>query len=299
MEHLIEALHSVALADTPTRVEFILSTRWIKYPAAERILDRLEELLIHPKIARMPNLMLVGETNNGKTVLVNRFRQMHKPYATLDEEKLVRPLVIVESPPKPDERKFYRKLLDQLNAPYGLSDRVDRIERQVFHVLKHLDTRMLIIDEIQNLLAGSSSSQRIFLNVLKGMANELQIVIVAVGTMEARNAMSADPQMANRFVQKFLPKWHYTEEYLRLLASFERMLPLRKPSSLTGPALAERIYSLSEGTIGEISAVITTAAVTAIRSGEERINGKILDRIVDQMDYVSPSARRRVQVPLG
>lgn len=295
MEHLIEALRPVAQSDTPTRVEFILSTRWIKYPAAERIIERLEELLVHPKISRMPNLLLVGETNNGKTVLVNRFRQMHKPYATLDEEKMVRPLVIVESPPKPDERMFYRKLLDQLNAPYRLSDRVDRIERQVFHVFQHLDTRMLIIDEVQNLMAGSSSSQRVFLNVLKGMANELQIVIVAVGTMEARNAMSADPQMANRFVQKFLPKWNYTEDYLRLLASFERMLPLRKPSALAEPALAERIYSLSEGTIGEISAVITTAAIAAIRSGEERINRKVLE----QMDYVSPSARRRTQMPLG
>jgi hypothetical protein len=79
---------------------------------------------------------------------------------------------------------------------------------------------------------------------------------------------------------------------LRLLASFERLLPLRKPSALAESALAERIYALSEGTIGEISAVITTAAVEAIRSGEERIDRKLLDRI----DYVTPSDRRRVRL---
>ena len=291
MEHLIEALHSVALADMPTRIQFIQSNRWIKYPAAERILERLEELLAHPKISRMPNLLLVGETNNGKSVMLSRFCQLHKPYATHGDEQLVCPVVTVEAPNKPDEKKFYRKLLDQLNAPYRLADRLDRMERQAFHVMQHVNARMLIIDEIQNLLAGSSTSQRVFLNMLKGMANELQIVIVAAGTMEARNAMSADPQMSNRFVQKFLPKWHYNEDYLRLLASFERLLPLRKPSGLTDPALAERIFTMSEGTIGEISAVLTTAALDAIRSGKEQIDRKLLD----QIDYVLPSERRRFQ----
>lgn len=292
MDHLIEALHSVALADAPTRVSFIQSNRWIKYPAAERILERLEELLVHPKIGRMPNLLLVGETNNGKSVLLNRFCQLHKPYATHGDEMLVRPVVTVEAPSKPDEKKFYRKLLDQLNAPYRLADSMDRMERQVFHVMQHVSARMLIIDEIQNLLAGSSTSQRVFLNMLKGMANELQIVIVAAGTMEARNAMSADPQMSNRFVQKFLPKWHYSEDYLRLLASFERLLPLRKASALTEPALAERIFLMSEGTIGEISGVLIMAALAAIRSGKEFIDCELLD----QIDFVLPSERRFLPV---
>jgi type II secretory pathway predicted ATPase ExeA len=289
MEHLLEPLRAVAEADAATRIDVIRSTRWIKYPVADRILSRLEELLVYPKIARMPNLLLVGETNNGKSVLVNRFCQQHKPYASLDDEKLVCPVVKVEAPAKPDEKQLYRKLLDQLNAPYRLADRTDRMERQVFHVLQQVGTRMLIIDEIHNLLAGSSTNQRVFLNVLKGMANELQIVIVAVGTMEARNAMSADSQMSNRFVQKFLPRWQRDEEFLRLLASFERLLPLRKPSGLSDPAIAERIYSLSEvGTIGEIADVIMQAAVVAIRTGEERINRNVLN----QSDYVSPSARR-------
>ena len=292
MNHLIDALHSLAQADTPTRIQFINSQRWIKYPAAERILERLEDLLVHPKIVRMPNLLLVGETNNGKTVLVNRFCQLHPPYATTGDEQLVRPVVSMQSPPQPDEKRFYHKLLDQLNAPYRLSDRIDRIERQAFHVMQHIDTRMLIIDEIHNLLAGSSRRQRAFLNVLKNMANELQIVIVAVGTMEARNAMSTDPQMSNRFVQQFLPRWHYNEDYLRLLASFERLLPLRKPSGLTQPALSEQIYKLSEGTIGEISTLITTAAIVAIRTGAEHIDRKILE----QVSYISPSDRRRVNL---
>lgn len=291
MENNNDSFPIDTLANADARIQCILSSRWIKYPAAEHILNRLEELLIHPKIARMPNLLLVSETNNGKTVLINRFCSLHKAYATSGDEKVVRPVVSVQAPPQPDEKRFYHKLLDNLKVPYGMSERTDRLERQAFHVMRSLDTRMLIIDEIHNLLAGSSSRQRAFRNVLKNMANELKIVIVAVGTMEARNAMSADSQTTNRFPPKFLPKWNCDEEYQRLLASFEQTLPLRKASNLAEPTLAERIFTLSEGTIGEISTVVTLAAVEAIRSGEEHINRKTLDRI----DYVAPSARRRMQ----
>jgi type II secretory pathway predicted ATPase ExeA len=290
MEHLNKALHSIAQADTSTRVDYILSIEGVRYPAAERIMNRLEELLTHPKIGRMPNLLLVGETSNGKSVLLKRFCEQHGPYATTGKERIVSPVVSMDVPYKPNEKNFFRKLLDKLNAPYRPSDRVDYMERQVFHILKHIDAKILIIDEIHNLLVNSSNNQRIFLNMLKGIANELQIVIVAAGTMEARNVMSSDPQMSSRFVQKFLPKWSYTEDYLRLLASFEQLLPLRKPSNLTEPTIAERIYAMSEvGTIGEIASVITTAAVAAIHSGKEQIDRKLLD----QIDYVSPSVRRR------
>lgn len=291
MENPDDSFSLDPLANADARIRSILSPRWIKYPAAERILNRLEELLVHPKVSRMPNLLIVSETNNGKTVLMNRFCSLHQGYVTLGDEKVVRPVVSVQAPPQPDEKRFYHKLLDNLNVPYGISERTERLEKQAFHVMRCLDTRMLIIDEIHNLLAGSSSRQRAFRNVIKNMANELQIVIVAVGTVEARNAMGADAQTTNRFPPKVLPKWHCDEDYQRLLASFEQTLPLRKASNLAEPILAERIFTLSEGTIGEISTVITLAAVEAIRSGEEHINCKVLDRI----DYVAPSARRRMQ----
>jgi type II secretory pathway predicted ATPase ExeA len=293
MEHLIESLHALAQADVPERIRHIQSNLWIRYPAADFILNRLEELLAHPRVGRMPNMMLIGETNNGKSKLIDRFCKMHKSPSIEGDEKVVRPVIAVDAPSKPDERKFYRKLLTRLNSPFRQSDRVDRMEHQVFHILGQLNTRMLIIDEIQDLMVGSSTSQRMFLNVIKGIANELQIVIVAAGTMEARNAMSSSPQMSNRFKQKFLPKWQYDEDYLRLLASFERLMPLRKPSILTDAVLAERIYTMSEGLIGEISSVITTAAVAAIHSGKERIDRKLLD----QIDFQLPSERRRGVIP--
>jgi hypothetical protein len=71
--------------------------------------------------------------------------------------------------------------------------------------------------------------------------------------------------------------------------SFEQVLPLRNESRLADSAIADRLYGMSEGTIGELSSLLNRAAVRAIRTGEERITAKLLDPI--EMDG-TPSKRR-------
>jgi Bacterial TniB protein len=44
---------------------------------------------------------------------------------------------------------------------------------------------MLMIDEIHNIISGSVSRQRQFLNVLKYLSNDLQIPLVTFGTQDA------------------------------------------------------------------------------------------------------------------
>src|ERR1019366_886445 len=119
---------------------------------------------------------------------------------------------------------------------------------------------------------------RQFLNVIKHLGNELQIPIVAAGTQDAFNALQTDPQLANRFEPAVLRRWTMGEDYLRLLASFEVALPLEQRSGLVEPALALKILSLSEGTIGEISALLCRAALEAIERGTEQITGASLER---------------------
>ncbi len=81
--HLNEStLKLLALSDAE-RIERIRSPRWIGYPRAKEILAKLEDLLIHPKSHRMPNLLIIGDTNNGKpcwrVVLTNCIQQRKAP----------------------------------------------------------------------------------------------------------------------------------------------------------------------------------------------------------------------------
>jgi hypothetical protein len=83
-----------------------------------------------------------------------------------------------------------------------------------------------------------------------------------------------------------------SDDYLRLLASFEPALRLERASNLIDPVLATKILTLSGGTIAEISTLLTRAALRAIDGGSERItNANATDA------YVGCSAMRGDEHP--
>lgn len=287
--HLLQKAAAYLERPDAERITYIRSPRWFGYPLAQQILEQLENLLTHPKSHRMPNLLIIGDTNNGKTMLVKRFCNRHKPDDNPDGEAAVVPVLFVQAPPMPDESRFYNAILELLFAPYKPGDRADRKQFQTIKLLKAVGLKMLVIDEIHHILAGTMTKQKVFLNVIKYLGNELEVPIVGVGTRDAFRAIQTDPQLSNRFDRMLLPRWSNDEEYLSLLATFERAIPLRHPSNLTDGALADKIYSMSEGYLGEISSLVVDAAVKAVETGQEKIDKKILDRI----GWVAPSDRRK------
>jgi hypothetical protein len=148
---------------------------------------------------------------------------------------------------------------------------------------------MLMIDEIHNIIAGAVSRQRQFLNVLTYLSNTLQIPLVAFETHEALRVLQTDPQLANRFTPVPLPWWQMSREFLMLLASFARALPLRQPSRLIEARLAQKLLVQSEGNLGELAALLTTAAIYAVKTEIEQIN----DAVLAAIDWIPPSERHR------
>ncbi|MCB1781794.1 MAG: TniB family NTP-binding protein [Candidatus Competibacteraceae bacterium] len=181
------------------------------------------------------------------------------------------------------------RLLDPLQAPYRSRQPAAHQLAQVRLLLRHLNVKMLIIDELHHLLASRLEPQRIVLNTLKFLGNDLQIPLVGVGTADTLRALQTDPQLANRFRPLVLPRWTLNNEYRKLLASFERLLPLRQPSCLHAPELATELLMLSEGTIGDLATVLNLATEAAIRSGQERIDRSLLRTL----DWDPPSLQRQ------
>ena len=288
-DHLTAGARAALDLESRDRIERIRSERWIGYGRAQMILKKLGDLLAYPKSHRMPNLVLVGETNNGKTMIVNEFKAQHPPTDNRTKDAVTIPILVVQAPSVPTEARFYGEILRALYAPMRQSSNAEQRLLQVLSSFKEVGVQVLVIDEIHHIIAGSLQRQRAFLNTIKYLGNELQIPIVGVGTNEALNALQSDPQLANRFEPVSLPRWKLDEEYLRLLASFEKMLPLKIASSLVAGPLASKVLAMSEGTIGEIAEVLRRAAILAVETKHERIDAKMLDAI----DYTTPSQRKR------
>jgi hypothetical protein len=294
-DHLTKSARETLTWSIEERLKFARMERWIGYPLAKKILEMMEDLLSRPKSHRMPNLLLVGETNNGKTMIVNRFVGRHPADDNKGGNSIIVPIVCVQAPPVPDESRFYDEILRKLNAPFRENDRASNKQFLVTNLLRKILTQILIIDEFHDILAGGLVHQRNFRNAVKHLGNELRIPIIGVGTEEAFNAVQSDPQLANRFRPVQLPKWaigdrndRASDPYLQLLSSFERMLPLKKPSRLTQAAIASKLLGMSCGLIGEIAEVLKEATVSAIKSGEECITPELLSSLT----WVAPNERK-------
>lgn len=285
------------LADLPDeeRIEWIRAERWIAHPAAEMALAAMEDLLTYPQRNRMPCLLVHGRTGMGKTMILRKFSRDH-PRMVDPRLGLARsPVVMMQLPPEPAEVPFYEELLGALGLPLvGDVSRI-RARRMARDALRIIGARILVIDEIHALLVGDDRQQRVFLNVIRLLANELEMPLVCAGTPEARRALLTDNGLADRFESVELPRWTNNIAFRRLLASFAAVLPLRQPSELDDERVRTAILKLSEGVTVRIVRLLERLAVEAIRDRTERITLGNFDALPARAPLLSMEGRRRAE----
>ena len=283
--HLHPSFRDILERPVRERLAFMDHPRWIEYRTARIVIDTLKRLIEMPSQPRMRNLLVIGDPNNGKTTLATHFRDGEGKGYVDEEGQSVKPVVIAESPPSADEKALYVSILEQFWAPYRATAPVVQLRYQTIHMLRACRTRMLVIDEIHSLLIGTALKQREVMNALKMLCNELQIPIVGVGTKDAVQVLHTDDQHKSRFDVVALPVWKQDEEFQRLLAGFEQVLPLKRPSNLAHPDVAIPLQAVSGGNIGNLHRLLVECARDAITSGAEQINL----RTVEKFEWMKPT----------
>lgn len=270
---------ALELLDAPAdvRIEHIRRPVFIPYGVATALLAEMAALLEHPQTNRMPNLLLVGRSNNGKTELLKEFRRRYPAEERLNEDAVYAPVVYVECPPGPNDSMFLDQALKTLGIdPKSSAGPKDKIEALATQLIK-VKTKVLLLDELNSILAGSVTKQLLLLTTIKYLSNQTKISIVAAGTAAALQAIATDTQLESRFPVRLLKRWKDADrDFRQLLASFEYILPLRKASNLSKLQTAKLIYGLTEGVLGDVAKLIRDSAVAAVLSGEEAITEDIL-----------------------
>jgi type II secretory pathway predicted ATPase ExeA len=274
--HLPQDVRPIASLDAEARIAHIRAERWLQHAAAERVLGYLHEALTQPPRERMENLLLIGESGMGKTMLVRKFeRQTAVPF---DDEAGVqrRPVVVMLMPLA-------------LNAPSpGHFVRGCALQEPAVRLLQELGTRVIVIDELNSLLAGTPRQQRVFLQLLRFLSNELRLAFVGVGVPEARHALLSDDQLRSRFTDIELPPWSLGEDLRDFVTRLTWSLPLREPSPIDSPKLRRLLLDRTGGITLGIRKAFERAAVAAIRAGREKI---------DLTSFEDPEVWRGVATP--
>lgn len=276
------------------RVDFVKKDAWIPYRAADDILEQLEDLLTHPKVARMPFLAICARTNNGKSRLLDYFMERHPADDNASGDAIHVPVLRIQCPGSPDEARLYDEIFRRVFVRVRPSMSVRDKQSMVFGTLADIRAKMLIVDEANFAESGTVAKQKAFLNALRALSIELRIPIVMAGTEEMMRVIRTIPAFENRAIPAFLPAWQSNLEFQQLLASFETIIPLKRPSMLSKKKFAILLHSRCEGTIGELKLLLGRLTELAITSGEERITEDMIDRC----GYMSPSVRRRERIPV-
>ena len=171
--HLLEKVRPIAELSQKERFEYLDEDRWIGYEKAKKIHDYLEDLLNRPKKIRPQSALIVGEPNIGKTTITIEFvKKYHiNVFEDLeaDTKSIQKPLLFINAPSSPDEKSFFIAILENFFAPHRPTHSKHQLRQQAVHLMKKFDTRMLIIDEMHNFLAGSASAQRDVMIMLKNL----------------------------------------------------------------------------------------------------------------------------------
>ena len=297
--HLDPAYRKFAALPDEERIAWIRADRWIGFDQAGLALARLENLLTYPPRDRMPCLLIYGDTGMGKTKIIRKFERAHPPKFCQVTGVDHRPIVVAQVPSEPIERDLYRELLSSMGAPAMSGGTLAREKDVCRSLLRTVGAKMIILDEVNGMLAGTYRQQRIFLNAIRFLANDLRIPLVCAGTDLARQALLTDAQLAERFEAFHLKPWKNDAAFAGLLKSLGHILPLREPSDLTGPATRARVHALTSGVTARIFRLIETAAEAAVHSGRERLDAKSFgdDLVLPLVSMTQSNRRRSRQTP--
>lgn len=283
-------------AEDLARIDKLKETPWIGYDTAVSLRQQMDALIRHPRIHRMPNLALIGDSNNGKTTILQNFYKKHYPEDNLNAERITKPVLIVQTPPTANEGRLYYEILDQLSAA-GSPNEPDSSKLHRIHVIfKHLDLKVLILDDFFNIASGSPAQRRKFLNAIRNLGIECQISMILSGTSETLNILSIDPSISNRFKPIFLPRWksERAQEFAQFVISLENSLLLKQKCEFYNEKMFNQLLFFSEGLTGEVVALLHLLAETAIRTGKEKIEvADITAQNLKRINWVIPSDRSR------
>lgn len=279
--HLSESAAVKMTLTDDERLFHLKQKDWVPYRKAGDLLDKWTDLIRMPSQPHLPNMLVASEPRNGKTSLIQQFNRLQMPEDEDFGQNKVCPISIpvlyIQAQPNFDERAFCHAILARLFEPHLPKESISLKRNRTISSLRRLDLGMIMIDDIDHFLM-SNNEQGANLDVLKYLGTELEIPIVGMGTKKAIRAIQTDVELASHFTFEILPKWSNGEDLTKLLKHFEQIIPLKHPSLLHSPELADFILKKSGGILGEIASLIHAAAIHAIKMKTERITIDVLRR---------------------
>jgi hypothetical protein len=278
--HLSPSLWTTVALTRKERIAVVGGDIVVRHPSVIAADKCARWLLDGPKRTRTTGMLVTGPVGAGKTTLAKLIWRRYAHQCGQDEA----PIVMISMTGARHMRTVYGRILEALSGPVNASQNTTDREMAVTRLLRLVRCRGLIIDEVQDVLAGSNTEQRRTLDAIKYLMNELGLPVLAFGIATAEAAFKSDVHLDARFKRFALPLWTADIALESFLRSVERQLPLRKPSQFCTKVAMDFLIQHSGGSLDGIMTLLRHAAVLAILTGEERITYRLLEQALEVPD---------------
>ncbi|MBN8524043.1 MAG: TniB family NTP-binding protein [Planctomycetes bacterium] len=283
--HIYPDLRSYMAGTDAERIRESARDRFIPYARADQILTALQALLDYPSTLRPEHVLIVGDSSNGKSAILNEFRKRNAVRIDTTGAPIC-PIISIEVPPRPTETFLYSLIIGACGVSHNSGMRVSDKHLHVLRCLQQCSARVLVIDEFANIGNAKGNEATILLDAIRSISNQLRLSIVSAGVRSSINVVNYNSHMVTRFVPYHLPPWEYDDDYRTFLLTYEQLLLLREPSGISDDDLSATIYRMCDKNIGSTVRLLMKAAAHAITTGTERITIELLKT----MPYVGPRA---------
>ncbi len=152
-DHLHTGVWSFLDESQEGRITRLYMPKWVSYA-------RVEHLLRHPPCGRMPSMLLYGDSDIGKTMVVDKFVRDHPNICNEFGEVEARKVLRLQMPSKPNDGRLHAQIIEGLGHQAPYSRRGMDLEILSLRLLHQHPPRMMIFDEVHHLLAGTVREQR-------------------------------------------------------------------------------------------------------------------------------------------
>jgi hypothetical protein len=285
------------------RIERIQGDRWVPNPVSDEALQRARLAVCTAGRLRTKALLFWGAPNAGKSALRTKILREIEANILIPGRATPLKVIEVEAPSEADEGRFFEAVLEAGHR-FVPSGNVRTLQRAVTAMLRDLKPDVMILDEAGNLNAYTGMRGTVCLNAIRRLCNRHRFALLGFGTATAMTALRADEQLENRFEAHELRVLD-NSEFEEFVLLYTGSLPLNIETQWT-PAMLDRAYGLTEGSIGRAAFLVQESASMAILSGDEQITEAILnsDELAASLAalaqaHVTAGGRRRRRRPRG
>ena len=275
-EHLSEGAARVLHLSLEERRRYVSSSDWtVKHAHLVRLMGWVREKIAGPRIDRAEGLILHSVPFNGKTSMLKYVRATLGPkFEGAEDEYPKQRVVYVLATKAMKPNDLLISILSDILPPQMVHTTPAAVKKQLRVVLAAVQARVLMIDELQDMLVGGQRKAD-HLGCIKDLSNEFGLHIIGAGLSTLENLMANEAQLGTRFATARLPLWRVDEADVASLRTFAglvdaivRNMPLPEPSLVTSDESLRELGEMNpEGTLGMVFRTVVGGALLALDEG--------------------------------